>query len=158
MAEIDKKKLERLVAELRDLQAKTYAITEEIQTVLGGGVGIAEKLKQLEQTFSTLWRARYGSSYIWNYGKDRAQSKRLLGTLATIDIEKRMVVYLKDTDDFYVRSRHPFGLFVSSVNRHAEVNADAGELTLEAPPDCKHRPPCGTDQEHTRRRMEDMKR
>lgn len=148
----------RLLEALRENQAKTYAITEELIEVLAGRVGIGDKLKQLEKTFSALWEARYGSPYVWQYVKDRPQLKRLLTKLELAGIERRMANYIRDDDQFLVKARHGFGLFVSQVNRYADAGGETDlQLEVEAPLDCKHTPRCGTDQEHTRRRMSDLR-
>lgn len=152
------KKCEKLLERLRELQAQTYAITEELLEVTGGRVTISDKLKQLEAMFSTCWQARYGSPYVWQYVKDRPQLKRLLGKLELTAIEQRMVNYLRDDDPFLGRARHGFGLFVSQINRYAPENGGDVDLQLEAPVvDCRHTPTCSSDQEHTRKRMADMR-
>lgn len=150
------KKCEKLLERLRELQAQTYAITEELLEVTGGRVTISDKLKQLEATFSTAWQARYGSPYVWQYVKDRPQLKRLLGKLELSAIALRMGAYLRDADPFLLKARHGFGLFVSQINRYAEDLA--ADLQLEAPAtDCRHTPPCHSDQEHTRKRSADLR-
>lgn len=152
------KKCEKLLERLRELQAQTYAITEELLEVTGGRVTISDKLKQLEATFSTLWQARYGSPYVWHYVKDRPQLKRLLSKLELQAIATRMGNYMRCDDPFLVKARHGFGLFVNQINRYADDREYGLDLALEAPVvDCRHVPECKSDQEHTRKRMADMR-
>jgi len=151
-----REKLAKLVASLREHQAKCYEITEEIDHLLGGGVGVGELLRRLELHWGQVWCGRYqlggtlmkGGGYVWNYAKDRPQMKRLLRMLEVEEIERRMNRYLQNNDAFFTKGRHSFGMFVATVNQHA-APADA----LEAPPGCLHHPPCRDDVEHTKRRQ-----
>lgn len=154
MADTDKalrEKLTKLVTALREHQAKCYEISEEMNHLLDGGVGIGELLKRLEKAFSTVWCARYQGgtgAYIWTYAKDRPQMKRLIAKLEVEEIERRMARYLANEDAFFLKFRHSFGMFVSTINQHA-APAEARELV----PDCFHIPPCRDDVEHTKRRQ-----
>jgi hypothetical protein len=160
MADSEKQKIEKLKAlvfELRELQTKEAALTDEIDSLLGGGAGVGALMKRLEETFGALWRARYGVPYMWTYTKDRPQLKRLLRALAVDEIEARMGTYLKSTDSYYVGARHNFSLFVASINNHVGL-AQVAELSLAAPAvGCRHTPPCKDDQEHTRRSTQEMR-
>lgn len=164
MAEIEKKaldklKLQRLYETLRELQAKSYEVTEEIGRVLNGEAGIGDILRGLEQALSATWAARHRTPYVWQYVKDRPNMKRLLKLLGGPDaIKARWLNYVRDDDPYLVKARHPFALFMSNVNRYADAG-DTSELQLDAdaPADCKHSPRCQSDQEHTRRRMADMR-
>lgn len=161
MADAEKKtldKLRKLHTALRDLQVKADDITDEIGKLLNGEVGIGDKLKGLERDLSEIWAARYGSAYIWQYVRDRPAMKRLLKTLHEDQILGRWATYLKANDDFYVKARHGFGLFASQVNRFAPLEGEGVELELvEAPADCKHFPRCLSDQDHTRRRSQEIR-
>lgn len=162
MADVEKKileKLRRLYEALRENEAKSYAIVEEMGALLNGADGIGDKLKQLEAKFNTLWSARYGidsHGYIWNYVRDRPQMKRLLKTLTVDDIGRRMENYMRDDDKYLTAARHTFGLFVSQVNRYADYQ-DIGASHLEAPADCKHSPRCASEQAHTKKRTAEMR-
>lgn len=150
-------KLKSLVFELRELQTKEAALTDEIDALLGGGAGIGALMKRLEETFGALWRARYGVPYMWTYTKDRPQLKRLLRALAVDEIEARMGTYLKSGEAYYGAARHNFSLFVATINNHQGLAAPA-ELTLSAPPvGCRHTPPCKDDQEHTKRNTAEVR-
>ena len=169
--EVTKQLLERL-RKLHELQTELHrkyiddmgAIAREVETLMGGGLGIADVLKRLEKHYDATWCVRYAPGqtgrYVWNYGKDRAQWKRLISLLGVEELELRVVNYLRDGDDYYVKSRHPFALFITNVNRFASSSTSTPALELEAPvvADCKHKPPCKSDQEHTRRRVDEMKR
>lgn len=160
MADVEKatiKKLGTLFQALREQQARGYELLEEIGKVLDGGPGIGDTMKRLEHTLSQIWAARYGSPYLWNYKQDRPQIKRLLRTLSPEDIGTRWATYVRDGDAFYVRARHGFGLFSSQVNRFAGEPVRELELEADAPADCKHTPRCQSDQEHTRRKSNEMR-
>lgn len=157
------KQVERLIAELRETQARACAITEEIQRLLGGGVPLGETLKALEQAFDAAWCQRWAPGqtgrYLWNYQRDRAQLKRLLGVMTPEQIKARFLVYIRNDDPFFLKARHAFGLFVSSVNQHVPQTDMDFALESEAPTvaDCRHQPPCRTDQEHTTRKLAEMR-
>lgn len=169
MAE-DKKLLEKFrklheaqKAATADYREKMDAIAREIDTLLGGGEGVGAVLKRLETFYSDAWRVRYDNPYTWNYVVDRAQWKRLLKTLSVDEIEKRVLNYLRSSDEFYKKARHSFGIFVRSINQLAAEAKDTPDLELQ--PDgwgpClregKHTPVCKSDQEHTRRRTTEMR-
>lgn len=152
----------KLVQQLREVQAKEYAITEEIQRILGGGARQADLLKAAERTFDTLWGARYAGGatgrYVWAYMKDRPQMVRLIKMLGLEEVEARMRRYLASHDPFFAKGRHSFGLFVSTINQHAREAAPADDFELDAGTvvDCHHQPVCTSDAEHTRRRREEL--
>jgi hypothetical protein len=156
-------KAAKLIELAKDLLAKQHDIMLEVDELLGGRAGIGEQMKDLERAFDAAWCARYAPGqfgrYVWAYAKDRPQMKRLLRTLAIDELKLRILHYIKDDDHFYVKARHPFGLFVSSINRHtAESEPPAFALSSDARPvACVHVPACKSDQEHTRRRNEEMR-
>ncbi len=149
-------KVRKLLEALADLRSRENMLLEEVAALMGGGAGIGARLKMAEGAFAAAWSQRYAGAYVWSYAKDRTLLKGLLGKMVDGEILDRMVAYIKDDDQFLVRARHPFGLFVSSVNRYAAAPRDVLDL-LEAPADCKHDPPCRDDQEHTRRKGAEMR-
>lgn len=165
-------KLRKLYDKQREIEASYRdgmdAIAHEVDTLLSGGAGIGDVLKRLETHYAILWAVRYApgwkpgdkGGYAWNYMADRAQWKRLIRTIGVEELELRAGNYLKDADDFYVRARHPFPIFVKNINRFtSDASERSSELDLSAPTvaDCKHQPPCKDDQEHTRRKMAEMR-
>lgn len=147
---------------------KEDAIDGEVERLLQGGAGIGALLKRFQQHFDRYWGVRYAGGetgkYVWNFAKDVPQQKRLIAKLAIDELERRVMVYLMDADEYYVKARHPFGLFVTNVNRFAEragEQSDAFALRAPTSGDCardgKHQPPCKDDQEHTRRKMADIR-
>lgn len=154
-----KKKLQPLIELQRDLEEKLMAVTTEIDEILGGGAGIGAKLKQVEAAWKAVWSARYQGEYVFDYAKDRAQIKRLLtkAHFTPEDLTERMGEYIKDGDPFYVSKKHPFAIFVSTVNRWARVNGHAPDFDSPSAVGCHHQPPCQSDQEHTRRRQAELR-
>lgn len=139
------------------------SINDEIDTVLRGGPSIGVILKRLYEAYDRAWCVRYATGkadqYRFNHTIDTPALKALVKTIGVEELELRFVAYLADEDPFYRRERHPFSLFVRNVNRYV---SEGGMLPLtdDAPTvaDCKHAPACKSDQEHTRRKMEDMRR
>lgn len=166
MADEAKKTLEKLRklyeaqrAATTAYREKMDAIAHEVETLLNGGAGVGELLKRLETHYQTVWQARYPGAYMWDWKVDRPNWKRLIQKLSVEELEHRVIAYLRDSDDYYIRARHPFLLFVKNINRFASEE-HAASFMLDAPTvaDCKHQPPCVSDQEHTRLKMSEMKR
>lgn len=158
MANPDKSTLDKVVALVtiqRELLAKVDDITLEIAELCGGRPGVAAKVATLERAWQDVWTVRYGSAYQWAYAKDRPAWKRLLKTLSVDELQARIVSYISNPDPFYLTRRHPFALFVASINSHAGLGTSIVEFSI--PIECRHTPTCKTEQEHTRRRTADMR-
>jgi len=156
VADADKltlRKLTALVEKLREVQAQTCDIAEEMQRLLSGDPGIGARMKQVELAWQTAWGSRYHAEYVFNYTVDRAHLKRLLKTFTPADLQIRILNYIKSEDQFCVSRRHPFALFVATVNQHAPVT----EFDLAPSVDCRHTPRCRTDEEHTVKRGAEMR-
>lgn len=150
-------KVQRLMVLLQEIREKEQAVLEEIDTILSGGVGIGTLMNQASKAWLAAWAVRYRGEYAWKHERDRPQIKRLVKSLGVEELTKRMNNYIRNSDPFFLQARHSFAAFVASINQHADIS-DAGDLELEAgPADCRHDPPCRTDQEHTRRRNADMR-
>jgi hypothetical protein len=164
MADTDKAliaQLTKLIALQKDYLEKLNALSEEIDTLLGGGAGTAANLKILEKAFDEQWCLRYAPGrrgcYVWQFSRDVPHLKRLLRKLPIPEITARMMRYIGNDDPFYVKARHPFGLFVSSINSHAGEALAPESFDLEPPADCKHSPVCKSDQEHTRKVLQEAR-
>ncbi len=164
MADSDKAliaKVTKLLEVQKDYLDKLNALSQEIDQLFGGGAGTAVNLKVLEHAFDEQWCLRYAPGrrgcYVWQFARDRAHLKRLLRRLSVEEITARMRRYIGNEDPFYVRARHPFGLFVTSVNSHAEEGTVSEPLELAPPSDCRHTPVCISDQEHTRKVMREAR-
>ena len=143
--------LAKLIAKLGELRAQETEILEEVDRLLKGHAGIGELLKRLYAHFDRVWSVRYSSGqtkyYVWSYAKDASQMKRLIKMLGVEEIERRMIAYLKNDDPFFVRARHSFGLFVSTINSHAE-SPETATADLEL----------NDDVAATKRRQQEMRR
>ena len=117
----------KLVETLRELQAKTYEVTEELRKVLAGDVAIGDLLKEIEAEFSRHWEGIYHVPYVWSYADDRVHTKRLLRVLTPADIIARMPAYLGCSDPYYTTAKHPWALFASPRNINRWVPAQAPE-------------------------------
>lgn len=157
-----KRRLERaakLLDAIRELQAKTYEVTEELQALLKGEAITGDHLRLLESAWSTEYERRYGTPYMFEFKKDRPHWKRLIKAVGPEEICNRIVAYFHETDQYRERARHPFGLFVSQFNSLAtqRVSEQLAGFELIAR-DCHHNPPCTSDAQHTRRKAEDVRR
>ena len=159
---VDPGKLMKLLEAARALHEKQGAILAELDALLEGKAGIAARMKALEGSFDAAWCARYAPTqtraYVWTWAEDRANMKRLLAKLDVDEIAARAIRYVKSDDPFYVRQRHPFRLFVRTINEWTMGRDAPADYALEqSTSSCRHVPPCRSDQEHTRRRMADMR-
>ena len=151
------KKIEGLLGLLVERHQQCAALIEEIVDLLGGGAGMAALLKDFEHAFTDVWSTRYrGQTYLWRYVKDRPQIKRLLKTLGLNELTLRAARYVANEDPFLVRERHPFGLFVSGINRYAAESGHDFDLASPAV-GCTHTPRCASDVEHTKKRSAEMR-
>lgn len=113
--------------------------------------------------FDEHWKRRYAGAAQTRYefvAADASHVKRWLKTMDAPTLKNRIARYFADADDFYRRNKHPFYLFVKNINKYSSTMAPTETqevLGAQVVVDCKHLPPCGTDAEHTRRRMEDMR-
>ncbi len=115
-------KVTKLIAAQQDCFEKLTVIQSELQSILGGGVALGQRIKDIQHTFGDEWAKRYGQPYVWNYAKDVPNIKRLLRTLPADEIQKRVLVYLRNNEPFYTTNRHAFGLFVTSINTHTPAS------------------------------------
>ena len=142
-----------LIAKFREQQAASYETLEEIMLVMGGGVTRAEQYKELETCFSGLWSARYGNvQYRFDYKIDRPQMLRLIKTMPIPVIKATIGRYLTNNDPFFVKCKHTFGIFIKTINQHAQA-APSAEFDLngddQAATGCHHSPRCTSDVQHT---------
>lgn len=156
-------KITRLVEVAKDLQEKQNAILEEIDNILGGKASIGEKMRALTDGFALVWASRYApgagvKAYSWNKDRDFKKVKDLAKTYETDDLLERAARFIQSDDPFFVKAGHEFLMFGSTVNRWI-APADAPEnLALDsAPTDCKHKPRCKDDAEHTKRRQRELR-
>lgn len=155
-------RLIKLLETARDLHIKTGALLDEFDELLGGGAGIASQMKAFMEAFDTAWCARYAAGqhgrYIWRYAVDRPNIKRLLKALGLVEMVKRATVYVSNEDPYVIRSRHPFGLFVSGINSYCgEGDAADLELSAQSAIDCRHAPRCTSEQEHTKKKQAELR-
>ena len=156
VADADKltlRKLTALVEKLREVQAQTYDIAEEMQRLLSGDPGIGARMQQVMASWQTAWDSRYHAKYVWNGTVDPRHIKRLLKSFTPSDLQIRILHYIKSEDPFCAARRHPFALFVATVNQHAPVTA----FDLAPSADCRPTPRCRTDEEHTVKRGAEMR-
>lgn len=148
--------LRKLLTAWVEHQAKVNAIVDEVIHLLAGDPGIGVQLRTAEAAFNTAWSRRYPGRYVWRYTQDRPHMKRLIKALGLEEFIKRTDRYLANSDPFYVKTRHSFSVFVSSINALAE-SKNEGEFNLEPPSDCSHKPPCETEASCTMKRARDLR-
>jgi len=138
----------KIVDALDALDAQRADLSEQLAKVLKGEQAIGDLVKIAASTFSQAWERRYRSPYAFTAFKDVPHLKRLIKQLGIEELARRMQRYLLSHDLFFAKARHSFGVFVATVNQHAEASGDAalGDFLSDepAPSDCRHTPPCAT--------------
>ena len=136
MASDPRAKLLRLLDVAQELAEKQAAVHAEMRALITGDQGIGDKLKHLCRHYSEAWETRYGTPYVFAFAKDMPQWKRLLRSMSVEELEARVVSFIRSDDQFYVKTRHGFGVFVKAINSLAGVPAP----TFAA--GCAHQPRC----------------
>jgi hypothetical protein len=150
-------RIDKLLVELRELQAKTYAITEELQQLAGGAATDTQTTKDVANYFDELWCSRYAPSntrgYVWHRTRDFPNLRRVLKQLGREEVEGRILTFIKSEDPFYTRpgNRHAFGLFIAAINGLVSAAPAPREVWS-----CPDHPPCdaGTSQWKCHQRAE----
>lgn len=124
-------KVRKLLEVARERYVELGAVLTEIETLMGGGIGIGVLLKRAEKAFESAYAQRYNGGYVWRYQSDRPNMKRLILSLGIEELEGRFWRYVGNDDPFFTRARHSFGAFVASVNQHAGEGVAPAGLDLE---------------------------
>ena len=163
--EINTEALVKLLERAFELAESQQAVLQEMRAIIGGELGIGAKLRLVYDGFSNAWRERYSRTvtdpkkggYVWNYAKEGPAAKRLLQKLEPEEIVARAARYIRSADAFYLESRHSFLTFASQINRFAPATTSETFDLDGGVADCRHLPPCRSDQEHTRKRAAEMR-
>lgn len=149
--------VQHVVAELKKIRDRIDGMVRDLEAKLEGSRTMGQHMKELTEEFVKLWARRYGRQYIHGGAKDATALKRLLKALEPAEIRRRMVFYFSNDDPFYAKAAHSLTMFASTINQHVGAAEQRG---LEQPAtaiDCKHRPPCRSDVEHTRRVQQEIR-
>ena len=155
----DDPKCDRCTARLDAMEAMLAKLHDQIVDFRQGIEG-RNLVGEAMGAWESGWKAKHGAAYTWNRKADPAQIKRFLRQMDLAELVRRMTKYLASTDPFHVKNQHPFNLFITQINTFAGNGNGHVEMGGEAlrPHDCRHAPPCSTDQEHTCRRAAEARR
>lgn len=147
------KKAERILKLIGEIRERL----DELEAAAGSDLPDVSKLgKRAIDTFCRLWTNRYREPYLPNWAVDRGHVKRFLTKGVPVErLEAKMAAFILDNDPALVRARHPFNWFVSRFNT-IRVDVDGPDAPA-APVDCRHRPPCKSDIEHTSKSMRESR-
>jgi len=137
-----------LLKRFEEQLAAQHDLLREMQAVLTGHNPGLEFGKWWEQA----WAAVHHDRYVWNYAKDRAQIKRLLGKMSLDELKARATAYLANDEPFLDSNRHPLGVLVSTINSYSPAPRRG-----RPPVDCRHTPRCASDVEHTKRQQQTLR-
>ena len=100
-----------------DYAEKRQAITAEMHALLKGDDGIGVKLTRLKAQWCAIWTERHKEKCDFDHRKDTAFLKaKLLAGFTEDEIVCKFQSYVVSDDPYYVRARHPFGLFRTNFN------------------------------------------
>lgn len=162
----DQKKIDRLTrlfVVLMELEGKRREVLEEMERILAGKPGVNEHLKTVMGAWNGLWRTRYSANYAWRQTEDVPQIKRLMKLLGetmeqgAAELVKRANAYIRSDDPYHKMVRHKFAIFVANINDFADDALPLGDDDHAAAVGCGHTPACRNDDEHTRRKMREMR-
>lgn len=157
-AEFPVDKFVKLLEAAKEKHTQIGALLDEVDALLGGKAGVGSEMKQLETAYDAFWCERYApgshGQYVWNHKRDKPQMKRLIKLLGIAEVIERASRFLGNDENFYLRTRHNFGVFVQSINSHA---GESKGSRVDPVPGCMHVPACTSDQQHTKRRNQDMR-
>lgn len=145
--------IQKIFAMLKTRHEEDGALIEELERLIGGGRGIGEMLQEFYAHWIALWPH---GVYEFNFTKDAPHCKRYIRSMGLEELKHRAHRYLKCVDPYYASRRHPFAMFVATINTWAEGALAGAEDVDAAPVGCTHTPPCRSDQEHTQRRQRAM--
>lgn len=145
--------MQKIVAMLKQRHEEDGALIDELERLAGGGRGIGEILKELYAYWIELWPH---GTYVFKFEQDAPNMKRLVRNLGDEELKRRMFRYLKCSDEFYAGKKHPFAMFVATINSWAGSDRRIDDV-VEAPVGCTHQPPCRSDVEHTRKRGQELR-
>lgn len=151
-ADINVSAMQKIIALLKTRHDEDGALIAELERLAGGGPGIGEILKECYDRWLELWPH---GTYVFVFTKDAPQMKRLVRELGKQDVLERMFRYLTCREPFYADKKHPFPMFVATINKWGSI---PGEIVFQAAPiGCRHTPPCHSDVEHTRLKQQELR-
>lgn len=112
--------------------------------------------------YDATWMARYTAPldvhYEFNRTVDPATMKRWMKHLDLEALKGRITRYFADNDEFLVRHKHPFNFFIKNFNVYSTSAVPSSRSSApQEVADCAHVPRCGSDVQHTTRRMDDLR-
>jgi hypothetical protein len=157
---MDDRERKKLIAKLNaGIEVLTRARDDLV--ALSNSLEGVHPVKRALEIFDHQWMRRYDSDdhYSFNPKTDPMNTKRLLTRLGEDELHRRIFNYFNDRDEWLVRQKHPFSIFVSRINTYVKdrgLTPWTGDSGEPAPADCAHAPRCRTEVEHTERRRQEL--
>lgn len=163
--------VQKELAKLRKLAGELLEQADRLDAVLNEQPTEGKIAHGLVTSFGDLWEHKYRAKYaVPNWAAATTNMKRLVKQMGAAEVALRMSRYLASSDGFYVQAKHPLPMFISAVNKFATRGSSLldddpmrttqttdDDLESAAPADCRHRPACRTDEEHTRKRARELR-
>lgn len=96
--------------------AKRQAIYAEMAAALGKGEGIGSRLQRLKAYWCLIWTERHKEKIEFDHVAHTGGLKKKALAFTNSQIETKMANYLACDEAYYVRARHPFGLFLKTFD------------------------------------------
>lgn len=155
-------RMRKLLEVYIEVDEKRAAIVHEMLNVMDGKPTVAARLKAFIAAWQRIRAPRYREPYVINAKIDIPQIKRLLTHFTDEQLEIRILNYLRDSDPFYARAKHPISLFSSKINEMGPPPAEDVDFDLESeepsrPPGCLCTPACRDMASHTHKKVRELR-
>ena len=96
---------------------KRDALYAEMCAVLRREPGIGERLRVLKESICQMWQGRYHERMEFDHVKHTGWLKKQCVSRTDAEILAKWGSYLGCEDGFYVKARHPFSMFMPTINQ-----------------------------------------
>jgi hypothetical protein len=141
-----------LLGKLDAHQAKGAELLAELRALIEAEPTIGQNAKRILDYFVEHWKRKFpGEQYVVNGAKDMASLKRILKTLPVEEVAARVRSYFRQTERFIVEGKYSLPIFCASINKLTTGNPSTYVVG------CIHTPRCGSEQEHTRKQLDEVR-
>lgn len=108
--------LVKLLDALLEVREKEDQILAEISTLLNDGEGVGAKLRRVKAAWCAIWSERHKEQCSFDHVKHTPWLKKKLAEYPEEQIIAKIQSYVTNDEAYYVRARHPFGMFMTNFN------------------------------------------
>ncbi len=108
--------LDALVADETERRQRFDLAVAEIRALMGGEATIGERLKRVKGTICAAWSEAYKERCDFDHVKHTGWLKKKMTEHGDDVVIAKYHSYLANGETFYVKARHPFGMFMTNFN------------------------------------------